>query len=169
MLVAALLAMAACAPVAAPLPHEAWAPSDHAPTALEPTRPPGDPCPFGWWMEGPYLEVNTGDCRWFLMHQPLPARSRGSRLTGGLAWDDLANVDEEARPPSETPEGLAQIFVGDTLVWEHRQPIPSPPGFTPIEAPLPAGLPAGTPVYLHLRNHGINHWRWLPITQRPSP
>ncbi len=140
------------------LDPQGWVPVDPADDPLADQRPADPWCLGGWWVEVPFVEVDTGRCDWFSVTQPLPVRGTGRRLRGGLAWDDLVPPEGEA-----SAEGLAVVFVGDREVFRHTQPIPSPAGFVSIDVDLPRGSRRNTPVVLHLHNHGVNHWRWLPL------
>lgn len=155
-----ILGALSCASEATLSPYD-WEAVDVAEDPLAGERRPGASCPDGWWVEPPFVEIDTGRCAWFTVQQPLPVRGTGSRLRGGLVWDDLV-----PETPSETAEGLAVVFVGDVEVFRHEQPIPSPPGFVDIDVALPNSR-RGTPITLHLHNHGVNHWRWLPIRIEP--
>lgn len=140
-----------------PLSQEAWVPVTASADPLADARPVDATCLGGWWIEPPFVEVDTGACAWFSVSQPLPGR--GPRLRGGLAWDDLVPA-----AVGGSGEGIAAVFVGGVEVFRHTQPIPASPGFVAIDVTLPSGARRGDDVVLHLHNHGVNQWRWLPLT-----
>ncbi len=163
---ALLTALGACGPGDVTLPPDAWRPTPADEDPLAALRPDDVACEAGWWVEPPFVEVDTGACGWFSVTQPLPRGGAGGRrLTGGLAWDDLALPPDE--PPPAT--GVAVLFVGGVEVFRHEEAIPGPPGFVPLDTALPAGARRGDAVVLHVRNHGVNQWRWLPLVLSARP
>lgn len=130
----------------------AWQLADAADDPFADHRPTDPACP-AWALttEGESLEVDTGECGYATLVQPLPVALRaGDTLTATIAWFDLV-----AEAPAEAHVALA---LGGATLWEATVPIPSATRVEAIAVALPADAPAGTPLAFHVHNHGANSW-----------
>ncbi len=104
-------------------------------------------------IEGNVFEVNTTGCTFVSFQQPsLESGVAGQRIRF-VHWHlDLwaPNVDT----------GLVSLRIGDTEVYRSEYTIPGLAEFVDAEWELETGFEAGVPMVLHLRNHGINSWRF---------
>jgi len=137
----------------------AWQP---APTGRDPYpghRPDEVSCPSGATIvEGTTFEVDTGECGYALLEQPLRAPVKAGEAVELVFWhNDLAAVDEaEAHV----------VFAVDGAPWfERTVPIPSLATAYSEVIDVPAAADAGVPLVLHLHNHGANTWNVLRITR----
>lgn len=123
--------------------------------------------PSGRLFEGdesgaPVFEVNTDVCDNVTFTQPITADLRAGELIHFTLWHlQLASMDPEA-------EGVTAIALGDTPVWEQRFEIPSAEAFYHPFVEIPEDVPEGTPVYLHVRNHGANSYKFVSFDTGPA-
>lgn len=113
---------------------------------------PGVDCrPGGVGREDLTLEVDTGECPYAFLAQPLlHGFDVGDRLEIVFWHADLAAL--------EPSDGHIALLIDDAVLWERTVSIPSSPCAyaDTIEAPLEAI--AGQSIRLHLHNHGANTW-----------
>lgn len=142
-----ILALLACEPGPLLDPH-GWQAGSEDPWGA------GEPC-AGWAVEEAGVEVRTGDCPWVSLSQPLLRDARpGAEVLGGVLWDGLY-----ADAPAEAVLGVA---VDGAVVWEATAPIPQGSGDAPLRVDG-AGWVAGAVVTLHVHNHGLNAYTWVPF------
>ena len=55
------------------------------------------------------------------------------------------------------------ISIGESILWEVREPIPSGSGGYDETIPAPFDAAAGEPIYFHVHNHGANEWSLIEI------
>lgn len=109
--------------------------------------------PRGVLAEEDVLEVNTNDCGYAVLGQPLSADiEAGDWIELMMYHSALASVDEPA-------EGHFSLWVGDNLFWERTIAIPAAPEIYPVPMPVTWSASAGEQVRIHLHNHGGNSWR----------
>lgn len=145
---------------------EAWIPA--APDPFEAERPENIVCNelTGWHPEADLLEVDTGECNYLTLMQPL----RVDLPPDARLRVEVDHFDLTAPQPSEAVLGLQ---IGNARLWEYRQPIPAPADRIKDSVELlPAvdggsGPAKGTPIYFHVRNHGQNSWRLTGIWLDP--
>ncbi len=103
--------------------------------------------------EDEVLEINTNDCGYALVGQPLQASIETGDVIELLMYHSALSAIEQ---PAEAHFSL---MVGDRAFWDITIDIPwqSEVYLVPIEVDWSAG--AGTLVRLHLHNHGGNSWR----------
>jgi hypothetical protein len=107
----------------------------------------------GLLAEEDVLEINTNDCDYAVIGQPIWADIEAGDLVELLMYHSaLSSVDEPA-------EAHFSFHIGDRLFWERTIDIPwaSEVYLIPIEVDWSAE--AGTQVRVHLHNHGGNSWR----------
>ena len=114
----------------------------------------GGPACDTWWWEDGIIELSTEVCAWPTVTQPLLRDLRaGEEFAGGVLWDVLY-----AEEPAEAVMGVA---IGDEVVFEHVQPVPSGPGDAQMAWTPDERVPAGTQVFLHAHNHGLNTYDFV--------
>ena len=136
--------------------------------------PPEDPFPehrpaaflchplTGFYVEGGYLEVNTGSCAYFATGQPaLAGAAAGDRVVGRVRHFDLT--------AAEPSEAHLAVTWGDLTLTETRLSIPSPAAVLDFELTLPRDVAQGDLVALHLHNHGQNTYQFEPLWLEPAP
>jgi hypothetical protein len=115
----------------------------------------GPPCEVWWWEDGTVLELSTDACEWPTVAQPIQHDLfAGDVLEAGALWGALY-----AEAPATATLGVA---LGDAVLWEHTVDIPGGSGDTPFTVVLDEDVPAGTPLVLHVHNHGLNSYRFVP-------
>lgn len=108
-----------------------------------------------WAVEEEQVEVRTEDCTWISLTQELSREvPAGTEVRGGVFWDGLY-ADE----PAEAVLGLS---VAGEVTWEATAPIPAGRGDAPLQV-VSTGWRAGEPVVVHVHNHGLNSYTWLPL------
>jgi hypothetical protein len=136
-------------------------------------RPEGAGCePFGWYLEGSVVEVQTDVCRYVTLTQGILRPVEAGETVLVDVWNLGLWADARAR-------GHVSVQLGDARPeeppleearWEAFPLIPSPAQQWDAALVAPAALPAGTPIYLHVHNHGANSWRFgPPRPPRPQP
>ncbi|MEM7676461.1 MAG: hypothetical protein AAF449_10705 [Myxococcota bacterium] len=115
-------------------------------------RPVEVRCPrAGWQIEGESLEVNTGECNYLLVEQPLLQDvPQGATIVVNL-WHQVLHA-----PTAAT--GHAALAVDGQVLWERSVPIPNSGAVWRDETSASRPLRAGTPIVFHLHNHGANSW-----------
>jgi hypothetical protein len=141
--------------------HDTWEVLEPGSDPLAAHRPPGAECPLTEYIvENGALEVQTGVCSYFSVHQPsLKIVSEGGPVHL-VMWHSTLDA-------AEPGEAHVAVLFGDDVAWEQTVEIPSPPRvYEPvIEAPAVA---LDEPVSVHLHNHGDNAWTFLTI-EIPEP
>lgn len=113
-----------------------------------------DDCdPGGILPEDGVLEINTNDCGYAVVGQPLSA----DVVEGD--WVELLMYHSALAAIEEPAEAHFSLWVGEHLYWERTFVIPSAAEVYPVPITIDWAAPAGTPVRLHLHNHGGNSWR----------
>lgn len=116
-------------------------------------RPQTVVCDLGWYVENGGIEIDTGECNYLSLRQPLlETLEPGDPLSLQVWWQTLASV--------EPAEGHLALFVDDERLWEELVPIPGPAEARTIEFQSPLAAPAGATLTLHLHNHGYNTWHF---------
>ncbi len=140
----------------------AFEPADAADDPLAQHRPTMVECPPAARSievdpEGvPSLEIDTGGCNYLSIRQPLLLDLRaGDVVELDLFHDTLV---------SEVPaEAHCALVVGEWVVFDQLEPIPSGPADWIQTFEVPVDLDAGTNVNLHLHNHGDNTWNFYGL------
>ncbi len=140
---------------------EAWSPSPASADPLAAHRPLELLCPAAAWKpEFGSLEVDTGQCNYLSVEQPLlrdvPA---GAPVVVNL-WHQALHAELDAL-------GHVALVVGDTLIWERTVAIPGPAEVWSDEVLAPRDLLAGERVVFHLHNHGANTWNLGEVRRGP--
>lgn len=147
--------------------HSLW-------TAVEADEDPFDDrietvdCPTSSWAvevvgNTASLEVDTGMCNYLCVsQQTLVAVAAGQEIE--VVWS------HEELTADEPTEGHIAIQLGDFVVWDSIEPIPSDPEDITHVVTAPEDIPEGTPAWVHVHNHGSNTWsvseiRALPIDE----
>ncbi|MFT6142189.1 MAG: hypothetical protein ACJAZO_001998 [Myxococcota bacterium] len=110
------------------------------------------PClPLGVEQELGGIEIQTGDCPYAILSQPILADVRAGRSLTLLAWhNDLI-------APEPSAGHLLLIMGGQTLIdWTPE--IPSDADVVDETVVLLQRVQAGDMAILHLHNHGANTW-----------
>jgi hypothetical protein len=131
---------------------EAW---EATPADLDPLpehRPESVICPTAaWGLEFGVLEVDTGQCNYLSVSQPLAHPiDPGDPLRVTVWWQTLI-----AGKPAE---GHLALFVDDELLWETHVAIPGEADLRQLEFESPIAAEAGSTLTFHLHNHGYNSW-----------
>lgn len=115
-------------------------------------RPAPVVCPTGaYGLEFGVLEVDTGQCNYLSVSQPLThALAPGDPLRVTIWWQTLI-----AEAPAEAH--LALLADGE-LLWETHVAIPGPAEAQQMEFVSPIAAEAGAALTFHLHNHGYNSW-----------
>jgi hypothetical protein len=102
-------------------------------------------------LEFGVLEVDTGQCNYLSMSQPLLRPiARGDPLRVTVWWQALV-----AEAPAE---GHLALLVGDDLLWETHVSIPGAAELRQIDFVSPIAAEADSTLTFHLHNHGYNSW-----------
>lgn len=99
------------------------------------------------------LEINTNDCGYALVGQPL----RAAVVDGD--WIELMMYHSALASVEQPAEAHFSLWAGDRVVWERTMAIPSAAEVYWVPMISDWSAPEGTPVRLHLHNHGGNSWR----------
>jgi hypothetical protein len=99
------------------------------------------------------LEINTGDCGYALVGQPLRAD-----LEAG-DWVELMMYHSALASTDPLAEGHFSLWIGEHLYWERTMAIPSAAEVYWVPTAIDWDAEAETMVRLHLHNHGANSWR----------
>ncbi len=112
----------------------------------------GDCDSSGVLPEDGVLEINTNDCGYAVVGQPLATDIAAGDWVELLMYHSaLAAIDEPA-------EAHFSLWVGDNLYWERNFDIPLAAEVYPVPIIVDWSAPAGTLVRIHLHNHGGNSW-----------
>ena len=117
--------------------------------------------PSGVLPEDNVLEINTNDCDYAVVGQPLRAPIQSGDMVELLMYHSaLSAIDEPA-------EAHFSVMIGDQTFWDITIDIPwqSEVYLVPIEIDFDGE--AGTMVRVHLHNHGGNSWRVAYLKQIP--
>ncbi|MGB0639571.1 MAG: hypothetical protein ACPGTU_09570 [Myxococcota bacterium] len=113
-----------------------------------------DDCdPGGILPEDGVLEINTNDCGYAIVGQPL-----ASDIVAG-DWVELLMYHSALAAIDEPAEAHFSLWIGENLYWERTFAIPLAAEVYPVPITVDWSAEAGTPVRLHLHNHGGNSWR----------
>lgn len=144
--------------------HTAWSWVEAADDPFS-DRPENVDCPETEWYpeqvgEDASLAVDTTGCNYITVVQP----------TG---WDIWAQDTVDLRLWHFNLSGAeavahAAVQLGDTLLWEVEEPIPSPADLLNASIVMDEGAPAETPLYFHLHNHGGNSWNFIEASTTPA-
>ena len=109
--------------------------------------------PDGILPEDGVLEVNTNDCGYAVLGQPILADVRPGDWVELLMYHSaLASVDSPA-------EGHFSLWLGETEFWGRTVAIPAAAEIYLVPIQVDWSLEAGTEARIHLHNHGGNSWR----------
>ncbi len=144
-----------CVPPGGDLADNAlWALLDEADDPLVAHKPEGAVCASdAWYLEGPDLEVFTGDCDYLALSQPLLRDVRRAHTLQVLLWH--APLFDEA---SDEAEAHVAVWIGEDPIWEETVGIPSDFGVFNVMIEPARAYRKGEPVIFHLHNHGANTW-----------
>ena len=116
-------------------------------------RPDHDCDPDGVLPEDGVLEVNTNDCGYAVLGQPISADIQPGDWVELLMYHSaLASVESPA-------EGHFSLWLGDTEFWGRTITIPAAAEIYLVPIQVDWSLAAGTQARIHLHNHGGNSWR----------
>jgi hypothetical protein len=115
-------------------------------------RPESVICPLAAFaLEFGVLEVDTGQCNYLSVSQPLAhAIAPGDPLRVTVWWQTLI--------AGEPAEGHLALLIDDELLWETHVAIPGEAELRRIEFESPIAAEAGETLTFHLHNHGYNSW-----------
>jgi len=123
-------------------------------------RPAVVDCPdYAIEVEPGGLEIDTGDCNYATIEQPIRDEIRPGDEIALIFWHNVLVA---------ATEGTAHVALqfGDEMVWEITLPIPSPGRVHTPTLRAETLVPAGTLAYLHLHNHGANTWLFSTLEVR---
>ncbi len=134
-----------------------------AATAWQPTHTSDDPVPShqpdpieceadSVRVENGLLEIQTNDCNYALIGQPLLHDIQVGDTIDLLVYHSSLSANEPA-------EGHVLVSIGGMVVWEKTVPIPSTSEVYPFTTTATQAIPAGTQAIVHLHNHGGNSWK----------
>ncbi|MFV8750391.1 hypothetical protein ACNOYE_07555 [Nannocystaceae bacterium ST9] len=115
-------------------------------------RPETVICPTAaYQLEFGLLEVDTGQCNYLSVSQPLAhAIDPGDPLRVTVWWQTLI--------AGEPAEGHLALLVDDELLWETHVAIPGEAELRQVEFTSPITVEPGATLTFHLHNHGYNSW-----------
>ena len=134
--------------------HDGWsqlsADMDPFPGHLRPTHS----CdPDGILPEDGVIEVNTNDCGYAVLGQPISADIQPGDWVELLMYHSaLSSVDTPA-------EGHFSLWLGDAEFWGRTIPIPAAAEIYLVPLQVDWSLEAGAQARIHIHNHGGNSWR----------
>jgi hypothetical protein len=112
-----------------------------------------------WHREPTAIEVETKSCNYLTLMQPALRDLRAGDRLWFLAWWQ--------RLLSEQPAiGHMAVALGKQVVWQESVMIP---GEADAREVLLTGVPElhrGDPVFVHVRNHGYNSWKFSALMVR---
>ena len=109
--------------------------------------------PDGILPEDGVLEVNTNDCGYAVLGQPISADVQPGDWVELLMYHSaLASIDSPA-------EGHFSLWLGDLEFWGRTVAIPAAAEIYLVPIQVDRVFEAGTQARLHLHNHGGNSWR----------
>lgn len=139
---------------------DGWAVIDADEDPFREYRPEVVSCPdAGWQLEYSSIEINTGECNYFVAAQPLMEDVFAGETIVVNLWHQPLHADEPAY-------GHAALMIGDTLVWEREVAIPSPANVFADEVVLEHDLAADERMVFLLHNHGANSWNLGEVSLR---
>jgi hypothetical protein len=107
-------------------------------------------------LEFGVLEVDTGQCNYLSVSQPLAhAIAPGDVLRVTVWWQPLI--------AAEPAQGHLALLVDDELLWETHVAIPGEADLRQIEFESPLAAEAGDRLTFHLHNHGYNSWTFANL------
>ena len=109
--------------------------------------------PNGVLAEDEVLEINTNDCGYAIVGQPIQHDVQiGDEVELLLYHSALSSIDQPA-------EGHFSLWIGDNLFWERTVSIPAASEIYAVPLVVDWAAPAGELARIHLHNHGGNSWR----------
>lgn len=109
--------------------------------------------PDGILPEDGVLEVNTNDCGYAVLGQPILADVQPGDWVELLMYHSaLASVESPA-------EGHFSLWLGETEFWGRTVAIPAAAEIYLVPIQVDWSLEAGSEARVHLHNHGGNSWR----------
>ena len=109
--------------------------------------------PSGVLPEEGVLEINTNDCGYAVVGQPLHTGLESGDMVELLMYHSaLSAVDTPA-------EAHFSLMIGENLFWESTIQIPWQAEVYIVPITVDWDAEAGTMVKVHLHNHGGNSWR----------
>lgn len=109
------------------------------------------------------LQVETGLCHYAVWSLAL-ADDVDAAVWSFTFWHSLLTAEAE----SEDAVGHVAVAVGDAVIVDRAVAIPATDGWDAVDVGV-GPVAAGTPVFLHLHNHGANHWGIAPLDIAPAP
>ncbi len=132
---------------------------------LRAERPDEASCsPLGLNVESDSVEVQTDECPWASLGQPLRDFVRADDTLELLFWHSALAAPLEV----VDPEARVELHLGEHLVWELRQPIPHEATLFNLELTPGVDVAWGERAVLHVSNHGSNSYR-LTHLRRQAP
>lgn len=117
-------------------------------------RSPDSSCaPRGVIPEDGVLEVNTNDCGYALLGQPIIHPIAAGDTVELLMYHSALSALEEPT------EGHFSLWLGDALLWDLNVSIPAAAEIYFIPVTIDFDVARSTEVRIHLHNHGGNSWR----------
>ena len=109
--------------------------------------------PDGVLAEDEVLEINTDDCSYAIVGQPiLHDVQAGDEVELLLYHSALSSIDQPA-------EGHFSLWIGDNLFWEQTVSIPASSEIYAVPLVVVWAASTGDLARIHLHNHGGNSWR----------
>ena len=117
-------------------------------------RSPDSSCaPRGVIPEDGVIEVNTNDCGYALLGQPITHPIAAGDTVELLMYHSALSALEEPT------EGHFSLWIGDALLWELNVSIPAAAEIYFVPVTVDFDVDPATEVRVHLHNHGGNSWR----------
>ena len=138
----------------------AWQPVAPEQDPVPHHRPADVRCPEGaWYVEAGSLEVETGNCNYAALSQPIPQPVAAGEPIRAVLWHDRLVFEQ----PAEAHVGL---WLDRVLLWETTVPIPAEAHLYEVQVDAPADAEQGAALVFHLHNHGFNSWSLLEVERQ---
>ncbi len=134
--------------------HDGWSLIDAGADPYPSHRTPTYTCDQrGVVPEDGVLEINTNDCGYALLGQPILSDIQaGDRVELLMYHSALASTEA-------TAEAHFSLWLGPHEFWGRTVAIPAAAEVYPVPLEVDFDLAAGSPAIIHLHNHGGNSWR----------
>lgn len=110
-----------------------------------------------WHAEDETVEINTTECNYVTLSQPLPVSiKKGDIISFSAWWQTLAS--------EETALAHIEVRIGTWSLLNEQIAIPADADARDLEVAAPKDLASGTPIYFHVHNHGFNSWTLGALT-----
>lgn len=117
--------------------------------------------PLGWYLEVNVLEVNTEDCNYLAISQPMLSDIRAGEWVSMLYWHAALFYEAPA-------VGWVGVALDGVPVAEFEVGIPAKPASYEPNWEALDDVPEGAPLSLHLTNHGSNTWNVARVERLPT-